>query len=163
MTKPKELIPPDMNQCQTEVPNGHTFMTLGGTPGLKRCTNKAMHLLIEKEPGSDGQRGSMTVCDDCLKVFSKQGDMTKVLVKTLPRRNGVWEIDMLPMVHPEADVNQGMLVDWLIAQLNTTRKTLASLVGEGRNVINQVDVEQVIWALEESHPKHWGEEHQNCG
>ena len=72
-TKKKvKLIPPDKKQCQAEKPNGHSFMTLGGRPGRERCTNKPTMLATEKKPGKDGQRGSMTVCDECFSVMQKQ-------------------------------------------------------------------------------------------
>ncbi len=66
------LIPPDMNRCQAEKPNGHTFMTLGGRPGRERCTDLPAWLATEKEPAPDGQIGSMSLCDDCRAVFLKQ-------------------------------------------------------------------------------------------
>ncbi len=41
----------DLDQCQAEKPNGHSFMTLGGRPGLVRCTNKPSVIITEDEPG----------------------------------------------------------------------------------------------------------------
>lgn len=67
-----ELTPPDHKQCQAEKPNGHSFMTLGGVPGMVRCTNKPTKLLTENTPGEDGQTGSMTLCDHCFSVFQKK-------------------------------------------------------------------------------------------
>lgn len=69
--KEKKLTPPDRNQCQAEVPNGYSFMTLGGVPGRVRCKNKPTWLVIEASAGEDGQRGSMTVCDSCCVVLKK--------------------------------------------------------------------------------------------
>ncbi len=37
-----------------------------------RCENKPTVIATEKEKGADGIRGSMTLCDDCLKVAEKQ-------------------------------------------------------------------------------------------
>jgi hypothetical protein len=67
-----KLTPPDLEQCQAEKPNGNTFMTLGGSPGLVRCENKADFIAVEKEKGKDGQRGSMSLCTKCRLVFVKQ-------------------------------------------------------------------------------------------
>lgn len=66
------MIPPDLGQCQAEKPDGNSFMTLGGRPGLVRCTNPPTHLVTETAPGDDGRMGSMTLCDNCLIVFKKQ-------------------------------------------------------------------------------------------
>lgn len=69
------MIPVDKKQCQAEKPNTNTFMTLGGTPAhIKRvrCTAKPTVIVKETEPGADGKRGSMSLCDDCLSVFIKQ-------------------------------------------------------------------------------------------
>jgi hypothetical protein len=60
--KKKALIPPDLERCQAEKPNGHTFMTLGGSPGRERCKDKPTVIVKEKKPGKDGQCGSMTLC-----------------------------------------------------------------------------------------------------
>jgi len=66
------LIPPDPKQCQAEKPNGNNAFTLGGVPGLIRCTNKPTVIATEKKLTSDGQIGSMSLCDDCQNVFIKQ-------------------------------------------------------------------------------------------
>ncbi len=67
-----KLIPPDLEQCQAEKPNGVTPFGFGGRPELIRCTNKPLFLVTEKEPGDDGLKGSMSLCAHCLAVFSKQ-------------------------------------------------------------------------------------------
>lgn len=59
------LTPPDLNQCQAEKPTGHSFMTFGGKPGLVRCTEKPIWIATERTPGSDGECGSMSLCDAC--------------------------------------------------------------------------------------------------
>jgi hypothetical protein len=71
-SKKKGLTPPDLKQCQAEKPNGHTFMTLGGKPGMVRCDRKPTVILTENKPGADGQKGSMSLCDGCLAQFRKQ-------------------------------------------------------------------------------------------
>jgi hypothetical protein len=76
MTKPTEddLIPPDYERCQAEIPNGHTFMTLGGSPGRVRCKNPPTVLATERKAGADGLIGSMTLCDECsFKFVSMNG------------------------------------------------------------------------------------------
>jgi hypothetical protein len=65
-------IPVDYSQCQTEKPNGNSFMTLGGRPGLVRCTNKPTVVAVENKPGADGCIGSMSLCDSCKDVLIKQ-------------------------------------------------------------------------------------------
>ena len=49
-----ELTPPDLGQCQAIKPNGHTFMTLGGRPGMERCKSKPVWLATENHPGAPG-------------------------------------------------------------------------------------------------------------
>jgi hypothetical protein len=77
------LIPPDLTRCQVEVPNGHSFMTLGGRPGRERCKKKPMFLVTEQLYGADGQRGAMTMCPDCFLVFLKDHDIIEYDVTTL--------------------------------------------------------------------------------
>jgi hypothetical protein len=61
------LTPVDPERCQAE--KGGAF-TLG--PGLMRCTKKATVVVEEKEPGEDGERGAMSLCDGCLDVFRER-------------------------------------------------------------------------------------------
>jgi len=72
--KKKKLTPPDVNQCQAEKPVDTNFMTLGGPSvgTMERCTNKPVCIVTENKPGKDGQVGSMSLCQDCLKQFNKQ-------------------------------------------------------------------------------------------
>lgn len=66
--KKADLTPPDYNQCQCEITTTLGFMQMGGPrKTTERCKNKPTMLMEEREPGEDGQRGSMTVCDDCFK------------------------------------------------------------------------------------------------
>lgn len=62
--KKVKLIPPDKKQCQAEILEG-SFMTLGPRRYV-RCASKAVYIAKENKPNSDGQRGSMSLCDDCL-------------------------------------------------------------------------------------------------
>ena len=67
------LTPPDTTRCQAEKPAGHTFMTLGGRPGgMVRCTVRPDVVIEENEPGRDGLRGAMSLCEHCLSVLRKQ-------------------------------------------------------------------------------------------
>ena len=75
MPKPSkkfELIPPDEERCQAEKPNGYTFMTLGGVPGVVRCENRPTVIVRERLAGKDGRCGSMSLCHDCLQVLIDQ-------------------------------------------------------------------------------------------
>ena len=68
----EELIPPDLEQCQTVITPEHSFMTLGPRPRPERCKNKPTHIATEP-PRKDGKKqGSMSVCGHCLGVLSKQ-------------------------------------------------------------------------------------------
>lgn len=80
MSKQRVIIKPDIAQCQAEKPNGHTFMTLGGSPGMERCTNFPSIIIVEVEPGSDNKCGSMSLCTDCFRVFKEQNPDAKVVV-----------------------------------------------------------------------------------
>jgi hypothetical protein len=69
MSKPK-LTPPDPDRCQVEWQSG-SFMTLGPRQ-MERCTSRPDWIATEKRPGKDGQRGSMSMCDEHRKVFEKK-------------------------------------------------------------------------------------------
>lgn len=78
----KELTPPDLSRCQAERPNGASFMTCGGRPGLVRCSDKPSVIATENKPGSDGQVGSMSLCQHCAEMFVKQlGETYATLAK----------------------------------------------------------------------------------
>ena len=72
MKKVKPLISPDLECCQAEKPNGHTFMTLGGTPRRERCKDKPTVVVTEVKLGQDGRRGSMSLCHPCWAQMLKQ-------------------------------------------------------------------------------------------
>ena len=67
----KKLTPPNKRRCQAMKPNGRSFMSMGGVGKLIRCTNKPVVIAIEKEKGIDGKIGSMSLCEDCMKVCKK--------------------------------------------------------------------------------------------
>ena len=66
------MIPIDKEMCQSEKPNGQSFMTLGGGHKMIRCKNTPTVIATETKAGSDGIKGSMTMCADCLKVANEQ-------------------------------------------------------------------------------------------
>lgn len=70
--KKKVLVPPDLEQCQAEKPNGVTFMTFGGHKEMIRCKDKPTVIVRELKPGKDGQLGSMSLCTHCLIQFMQQ-------------------------------------------------------------------------------------------
>jgi hypothetical protein len=70
--KLKNMIPIDKERCQAEKPNGQSFMTLGGGHKMIRCESKPTVIVTETQAGSDGLKGSMCLCDDCLEVAKKQ-------------------------------------------------------------------------------------------
>lgn len=68
----KPLIPADPLRCQAEISNGVNFMTLGGRKEMIRCNNRPAVIATEKQPGPDGQHGSMSLCTSCMVQFLKQ-------------------------------------------------------------------------------------------
>ena len=64
-----KLEPVDTKQCQAIKKTG-SFMTLGPRE-WQRCTNAPSVIATEIEPGSDGQRGAMSLCPECREVFEK--------------------------------------------------------------------------------------------
>lgn len=72
-TNDETLIPPDLEQCQAYKPNGATALSLGAVPDMLRCDNPATVIATEKVP-PPGLRdvGSMSLCDECLRVLITQ-------------------------------------------------------------------------------------------
>ncbi len=65
MTKP---IPPDRERCQAEIKEG-SFMTLGPR-NFQRCKEVPTVIATERAVNEEyGHKGSMSLCDACLKVF----------------------------------------------------------------------------------------------
>jgi len=70
------LTPPDLKQCQADVPGNGPF-TIGGEIGNPRngyrvrCKNKPTVIATEKV-AADGLQGSMSLCDSCRAAFLKQ-------------------------------------------------------------------------------------------
>lgn len=67
--KPR-LEPADRKRCQAEEIGG-SFMTLGPRPRT-RCSNVPKYIAKEKKSGSDGQQGSMSLCEACKGHMIKQ-------------------------------------------------------------------------------------------
>lgn len=71
------LTPPDLKQCQADVPGNGPF-TMGGEIGdpkngyRVRCKNTPSWVATESSPGKDGECGSMSLCDQCKDEFIKQ-------------------------------------------------------------------------------------------
>lgn len=71
-TKLPPLERPDRKRCQAEKREG-TFMTLGGSPHrLTRCSNAPVVIAHENNPGSDGRKGSMSLCAKCKSALLEQ-------------------------------------------------------------------------------------------
>lgn len=72
-----ELTPPDRKRCQALVPGNGPF-TMGGKIGdprdgyRVRCENKPVVIAVERKPGPDGLRGSMSLCAECRDAFHRQ-------------------------------------------------------------------------------------------
>ncbi len=86
MKKDAKIEPLDVERCQAEKPNGNSFMTFGGVPGLERCKSRPAFVLVEKNPGKDGLHGAMTLCRECLTVFTKQVGMDNALAFEIKER-----------------------------------------------------------------------------
>lgn len=65
-----KIIPADYKRCQAEKPNGNSFMSLGGVPGMIRCENQPT--VIATETGNRKMDWSMSLCDECLAVAEDQ-------------------------------------------------------------------------------------------
>lgn len=81
------LIPPDLFRCQAEIGG---FMMLG--PGRNRCVNKPSVIVVEADPGQDGQRGSMSLCDSCLQALHERMPDKKVEIWRNTSSTGVERI-----------------------------------------------------------------------
>jgi len=79
----KKLIPADTKICQAEIPNGNSFMTMGGVSGRVRCKNKAFIIAKEIEPQKDGLIGEMSMCENCFERFKKVMPEKKVKIKKI--------------------------------------------------------------------------------
>lgn len=68
----KSLDPPDFERCQALFQLYRPFVMGGPVRTWERCHNRPHWLVTERKPGPDGQKGSMTMCDGCAKVFIEQ-------------------------------------------------------------------------------------------
>lgn len=68
------LEPADLTRCQAGKPNpNYGPFRYGGDPNPHiRCEEKPTVIATEKEPGEDGLRGEMSLCDNCMKVMVRQ-------------------------------------------------------------------------------------------
>lgn len=81
----KPLIPPDLERCQAEVPNGYSFMTLGGVPGRVRCSEKPSCIAYETKPGKDGRMGAMSLCVRCFPICVQHVGADKLRFELIER------------------------------------------------------------------------------
>lgn len=65
-----QLEQPDLKQCQAERVERTPF-ALGGTHRRTRCANTPTAIAFENKAGDDGQKGSMSLCDDCAAAMVK--------------------------------------------------------------------------------------------
>jgi hypothetical protein len=65
------LTPPDLARCQGEKVERAPF-ALGGTHRRTRCSNTPTVVATERKPGADGQRGSMSLCEECRAALLRQ-------------------------------------------------------------------------------------------
>lgn len=79
------VAPLDVKRCQAEKPNGASFMTFGGVPGLVRCSDEPTFVIVERVADKKGVRGAMTLCAACFEVFKRQEGIEKILVYPILR------------------------------------------------------------------------------
>lgn len=65
-----QLVPPDLERCQAEIPRGNAFSF--GPVKMVRCNHTPVYIITEKKADSQGQKGSMSVCQGCLQQAYKQ-------------------------------------------------------------------------------------------
>ncbi len=82
MAKVALLTAPDTKRCQAG--RRASPMTFGPRPFV-RCSNAPTVIITELVNGPDGQKGSMSLCDDCLKIAQKIGQ--QCTVKAIQPRN----------------------------------------------------------------------------
>lgn len=114
---PKPLTPPSRERCQAEITTTPSPFTMGGdlSPKTERCAQKPRHLLTEIEPGSDGRRGSMSLCDECLKVFKEltPGWQSRVRVEALlPPTDRIRLPEAFASLLAEAAADIGLTIAW---------------------------------------------------
>lgn len=67
-----DFTAPDYSRCQCEITTHNPWAFGGGTPQTRRCMHVPSYLITEVKAGKYGERGSMTLCNDCYKVFVTQ-------------------------------------------------------------------------------------------
>lgn len=82
-----KLIPPDKKRCQAIKLGGcrpsAEAMFIIGPRTETRCSNKPSVIIFENKPASDGQKGSMSLCSECLKVFKAKMPKDFATIKPL--------------------------------------------------------------------------------
>lgn len=72
MSAAAPLEPVDLLRCQSEYTRYRPFVMGGKVRERVRCENVAAIVATERQPGADGQHGSMSLCAECAEVFKKQ-------------------------------------------------------------------------------------------
>lgn len=80
----KALTPPDLTRCQAEKRAG-SFMTLGPRP-MERCESQPTVIATERRKGSDGRKGSMSLCEACQGVLVQLRGPRFATFKSIGRR-----------------------------------------------------------------------------
>ncbi len=80
------LTPPDRGRCQAVR---HEPFRVTGVNG--RCPNKPTVIVIENEPGKDGQRGSMSLCAGCHATFETRFPAGHADAEPVSELNGLYD------------------------------------------------------------------------
>lgn len=66
------LIPPDLNQCQTEIRSYQPFIMGGNVNQVTRCKAKPVWIATETKRTEPGPLGSMSLCSSCKNILVMQ-------------------------------------------------------------------------------------------
>lgn len=87
------MTPVDPYTCQCVVTPGYSLadaMTIGRPrPPPARCTERAALVVTEKSPGSDGQRGAMSLCAACFAKLERRDVDVESVLAWIGRRHAV--------------------------------------------------------------------------
>lgn len=87
--KPR-LEPIDLKRCQCEVTQAHSFMSFGPRPKPDRCNQKPVWIATEVQPGPDGLRGSMSLCEAHRQsLIKKMGEEHATFKRITPKKSVV--------------------------------------------------------------------------
>jgi hypothetical protein len=63
------IEPVDTKRCQAETVSYHPFIMGGNVYQRKRCEGKAEYVVVEKLPDAKGERGRMSMCRECIRIW----------------------------------------------------------------------------------------------